>query len=102
MQEAAAKSELLDLINLLPMSETNTVKTFIEFVIEKNNSSRVNRPKPAENAFDKFTEYSESRPVEKRLTKKEKESIQKSREEYKKGETISFDEYKRLRREKRK
>jgi hypothetical protein len=99
MQEAAAKSELLNLMNLIPKSETKTVKTFIEFGIEKNNPKKSNKSISIENSFKKFAGYCESRPSEKRLSKKEKKTIQESRLEYKNGETITFNEYKKMRQE---
>jgi hypothetical protein len=54
-----------------------------------------------EDDFDRFVRICESKPEAETLTKREKAIIDKARAERKRGEYITYDEYKKSRLEKR-
>jgi len=102
MQTHTEKTELFNLIELLPVTETNTVKTFIEFVLSKSTPSKSRKVKSKEDNFDEFVKFCEGKSQGKPLSKREKKAVAKAMEEREKNKYFTLDELAKLRREKHK
>jgi hypothetical protein len=102
MQQENIQSELTNLIKLIPASETNTVKTFIEFVIKRNTIIKQKKERSVVGKFEKFVKYCEERPEGKPLSKKGKKTVENSLAEREKGEYYTLAGLKKLQKEKKK